>query len=59
MGRMWLALVAVVVLVRTVAAVPFWGAKDSLPPGTPPSAIKPETTVPLEVVNADPPLPKG
>ena len=41
MGRMWLALVAVVVVVRTVAAVPFWGAKDALPPGTPPSAIKP------------------
>ena len=41
MGRTWFAVVVVVVLARTVAAVPFWGAKDSLPPGTPPSAIKP------------------
>jgi hypothetical protein len=41
MGRVWLALVAVVVVARMVGAVPFWGAKDSLPPGTPPTAIKP------------------
>jgi len=41
MGRMWLALAAVVVLVQTVAAVPFWGAKGPLPSGTPPSAIRP------------------
>jgi hypothetical protein len=41
MGRVWLALVAVVVMVETVAAVPFWGAKDSLPAGTPPGALKP------------------
>jgi len=41
MGRVWIALVAVVVMVETVVAVPFWGAKDPLPPGTPPTALKP------------------
>src|SRR6185369_9842886 len=41
MGRVWIALVAVVVMVETVVAVPFWGAKDPLPPGTPPTALQP------------------
>ena len=35
------ARVAVIVMVGTDAAVPFRAAKDPLPAGTPPSAIKP------------------
>ncbi|MBM4265437.1 MAG: L,D-transpeptidase [Deltaproteobacteria bacterium] len=39
--RRWLAVVAALLLPSAALAVPFWGAKQSLPPGTPPSAIKP------------------